>query len=593
MKEIRFTVFFLLSSLMLIPSLYANDQGVAKVIIVRGKVVASLSGATSKITKGMWLKEGTSIQTAKKSFIKLLFLDKSQMNMGPESKLVITKFPKKKAGIITLMKGQLRSKVTKDYMNNTEKNKSKLFIKTKSAAMGVRGTDFQVNFNPENANTSLVTFSGAVAMVQLDHSVDLSSLTSNAKLETMVSSDSAVIVKKGQYSGASPTLRRVTIPIKISPAQLEVLKKNDGQEQLKSTGNEAATSAPKKAFRSPIPPGVSSKTFANESKELDKALEKAVGKEAAKTMISNTAKEIKMEQKNEPAGPPPEGLVNKSTGAIAPTAGGFIDLKTAQYVPPPKGSTYDPVTKVYIPPPQMGGFDAKTGGYVNKSFELTSDGKFIPKKIEAPAERKVSMGTDPNKKGNPQDGGATRAPASSENKPKEDGPDSKGPGAPGSVAGSPAVGPDGATAPPMGDAPLNGPGEEPPPPPPMELSLIPSVDGAQFEGPDTGGDLIIEGPVSSNQNNKNNDPSKSPASVVGPNGAPGPAGGPDGEPGPDGALGPGEDGAPPPEGEFGDFPPLDDLIDEAQENIGDEVQEDFENEQESIDQSTKVRFIFN
>lgn len=89
------------------------------------------------------------------------------MNLGPNSQMVINAFPKKEAGIITLVKGQIRSQVTKDYMEMEDKSKSKLYIKTKTAAMGIRGTDFQVNFNPQNQNTSLITFEGKVAMATL------------------------------------------------------------------------------------------------------------------------------------------------------------------------------------------------------------------------------------------------------------------------------------------------------------------------------------------------------------------------------------------------------------------------------------------
>ena len=118
----------------------------------------------------------------------------------------IKEFPKSDAGIIQLMKGQIRSKVTKDYMNMKDKNKSKLFIKTKTAAMGVRGTDFQVNYNPINEATSLVTFEGNVVMAQLTNLGEMAVTQNN--LEQVVSSDQAVSVKKGQYSGASPKTPR-------------------------------------------------------------------------------------------------------------------------------------------------------------------------------------------------------------------------------------------------------------------------------------------------------------------------------------------------------------------------------------------------
>ena len=121
---------------------YANNKGVAKVLIMKGNVIAiPPSGENIKLKKGMWVQEGAKIQTQKKSFIKLLFTDKSQMNLGPKSEMKIEKFPKKKAGIISLMKGSLRSKVTKNYLKNDNK-KSKLFIKNQIRGNGCEGNRF-------------------------------------------------------------------------------------------------------------------------------------------------------------------------------------------------------------------------------------------------------------------------------------------------------------------------------------------------------------------------------------------------------------------------------------------------------------------
>ncbi len=147
--------------------LFAKEKEnlVAKAILLKGNVQAlGVDKKIIQLKQGSWVEEGAIIKTSDKSFVKLLFIDKSQMNLGAKSEMEIKTFPKKEAGIINLLKGQLRSKVTKNYMEIEEKNKSKLYIKTKTAAMGVRGTDFQVNYNPANSNTSLITFEGAVSM---------------------------------------------------------------------------------------------------------------------------------------------------------------------------------------------------------------------------------------------------------------------------------------------------------------------------------------------------------------------------------------------------------------------------------------------
>ena len=354
---------------------FANSKGVAKAIILKGNVEAFNPKTKEKknLKKGSWVKEGFIIKTHKRSFVKFLFIDKSQMNLGPKSKMAITKFPKKKAGIITLMKGSLRSKVTKNYLDMKDKNKSKLFIKTKTAAMGVRGTDFLVTYNPENRNTALITFSGAVAMAQLSNSIR--NIRNNQKaLERIVSSDKAVIVKKGQFSGVAPgKTQRATIPVKINPGQLESMKKSNGSKSADDQSSTKRQNKPKKKFRSIIPPGVNAKKFSNHSKVEDQ-LVKVIGVKQTKDVMDKIGKPIANADS-----PPPEGMVNKETGEIAPPAGGFIDVKTAQYIPPPPGSAYDASTQTYIPPADMGGFNNVTGDFQHVDYNLTADGKFVQK----------------------------------------------------------------------------------------------------------------------------------------------------------------------------------------------------------------------
>jgi hypothetical protein len=356
-------------------SIFANTKGVAKAIILKGSVEAFNPKTKEKISlkKGSWVKEGFMVKTKKKSFVKFLFIDKSQMNLGPKSQMAITKFPKKKAGIITLMKGSLRSKVTKNYLDMKNKNKSKLFIKTKTAAMGVRGTDFLVTYNPINRNTALVTFSGAVAMAQLSNSIR--NIRNNQRaLERIVSSDKAVIVKKGQFSGVAPgKTQRATIPVKINPAQLESMKGNSGNKSADDQSSTKSQNKPKKKFRNVIPPGVDAKKFSNNSKVEDQVV-KVIGAKQTKDVMDKFAKT----PVNADA-PPPEGMVNKATGEIAPPAGGFIDMGTAQYIPPPPGSAFDASTQTYIPPADMGGFNNVTGDFQHTDYKLTADGKFVPK----------------------------------------------------------------------------------------------------------------------------------------------------------------------------------------------------------------------
>lgn len=371
--------FFLLIGFMSL-STFAQE-GIAKVILLKGKVVEILDSDQSKITlkKGDWVQEGSIIESGKGSFAKLLFIDKSQMFISPKSSVRVKEFPKNEAGVIDLLQGRIRSKVSKNYME-IDKAKSKLFIKTKSAAMGVRGTDFQVVYNPKNEATSLVTFEGAVAMGHLK-SGEAGSINRNS-LEQRLNSSEAVIVKRGQYSGAIPGRNRVTIPVKISPAQLEVLRTHG--EQVSSNSKDSSSS--ESSVRSIIPPGMNAKSATTDQSEVVESIAtKVTGVDKSKLdqeKVDNGSGYFDQVKSDVPA----EGLVDATTGAYAPPAGGYVDNETGLYVAPKKGAAYDSNADVYVPGPELGSIDPATGDYVPpKGYSLAENGVLTESTGRGPA----------------------------------------------------------------------------------------------------------------------------------------------------------------------------------------------------------------
>lgn len=334
----------------------AEENGVAKVVIVKGDVFEAKSNRAIK--KDDWLKEGESLKTSDKAFAKLIFIDKSTMNIGPKSEMVITSFQKDKAGIIDLVQGQIRSKVTKNYME-MDKEKSKLFIKTRTAAMGVRGTDFQVNFNPDNMNTSLITFEGAVAMGAIAERA--MKKFSHDNLEKIVSDSTAVMVKRGQFSGVMPGIDTKPVePIKINSKQLKALEKNDGSV----SDNESKADGKQISKRNLLPPGVSSEEFQGASK---KELMKEIGKVDQQT-ASKVQGDIKIEQNN-------DSKKNESVSGVNTKfrEGGLVNTEVVAYIAPPKNAAIDPISKQPIIPVSLGSFDQKTGLYKNDFFKLQND----------------------------------------------------------------------------------------------------------------------------------------------------------------------------------------------------------------------------
>jgi hypothetical protein len=275
------------------------------------------------VKKGDILPEDTSIVTSAKSFVKVVFEDKSSMNVGPKSKIIISKLPKKKANMVNLLTGIIKAEVNKNSKKNTE---TKMLVKTRTAVMGVRGTKFQSTYNPTNKATSLVTVEGNVAMIKVeDEPKQVKQIEANTENITdsiaekprlnlddvdqvdslFKESKNVVEVPAGRYSGVGETINQPTVPVKIAPKQYDAIAKSMGSKKK--------------------------------------------------------AKDVMKVTKSDPA---PEGFENKLTGEVAPKAGGIIDFSTGIYVAPAATAELDKKT---------GTFESKQIGKVNK---ITGD--YIP-----------------------------------------------------------------------------------------------------------------------------------------------------------------------------------------------------------------------
>lgn len=324
---------------------FANEERVATVLKLKGKVLAKYPGGQSSLLKvEQNVPEGTELFTSDKSFVKLIFSDKSILNLGPSSSMLIQAFSKKDSGIIRLIKGQIRAQVTKDYMDMSDKNASKLYIRTKTAAMGIRGTDFQVNFNPINNNSSLIVFEGKVSMGHIDRAYQDQSFVQK-RLEEIVSNNTAVIVKQGEISAVNFNIsERPLIPTKLAPKQLDALQENTSGLEEESKG--------KKQFRDVVPPGLDSASFRKESPEI-----------------------MKVELENA------KGFFNEKTREYKPAAGTIIDLKTVNLLSPPKDAQFDITTKTFVLPENYGKVDDRSGVFkAPKGYEVSNEGKFAEKR---------------------------------------------------------------------------------------------------------------------------------------------------------------------------------------------------------------------
>lgn len=298
---------------------HTSVAGPEKVFVkyVRGTVTILAPGhlTASKVKKNDWLLEGSSIVTAEKSLIRLIFKDKSSMNIGPSSKIILNRLPKNKANVVNLLTGIIKANVQRqENIGEDGKPKTKMLIKTRTAIMGVRGTKFQTTYNMVNNNTSLVTVEGNVAIAKLQKTESLpksikefgkAHLETVEDLELLVNNSPSVVeVPAGRYSGVVDKVAHPTVPVKISPAQYNVLAKSMGS------------------------------------------------KHKAEDIMQMTDTD-----------PDPKGFEDLKKGKVAPKAGGILDFSTGIYVPPENSAKFDNKTGTYKAR-NIGKINIRTGDYV-------------------------------------------------------------------------------------------------------------------------------------------------------------------------------------------------------------------------------------
>lgn len=193
--------------------------------VVKGDVSIK-SGRDMKVTKaaiGMRVFPSDTIKTGKDSRAKILMVDKNEINISPESEIVLQKYvydpaAGKKDVLLNVLTGKVRSKVEQKYDGTT----TKFQVKTPSAVAGVRGTDFLTSFNSNTRQSQVVTFHGKVEFGQPGAGGAISN---------------PVMVTPGQMStaaaGAAPSA-----PIEMPKQQLASMDKE-------SAADTATTTAPK------------------------------------------------------------------------------------------------------------------------------------------------------------------------------------------------------------------------------------------------------------------------------------------------------------------------------------------------------------
>ncbi len=253
---------------------------------------------------------GSTLKTYKSSFVKIKTPKNHMLVIGPSSELTIKSHSEiDKRTLLDVIKGQIRMK-----SEGPKTEKAKFFIKTKTASMGVRGTDFHVIYNSINKITSTISYSGDVEMRKIHPQIDYVD-----EIDTFLNSNHTIKIPKGTFSGSYIGYEKLGDPTKISPDQFKALENNTSLDM-----KHGLTS-----FEGEVP---------DEEVEVDLV-------------------------------PPPteEFLPDRDLflgEKIDARPGGYIDLNTGIYVSPPEDANYDEKNEVYEMPEEKGFFDKLSGEYI-------------------------------------------------------------------------------------------------------------------------------------------------------------------------------------------------------------------------------------
>jgi hypothetical protein len=323
-------------------TLFAQQSESYKVIKAQGEVLALDShGVRSTVRKDDLIAQGTLISTGLRSFVVISDPKGGLIKISPKSSLRIFEVNKQAPNILSELSGRIRFKYTK----NQEKG-SKVIIKTKTAAVGVRGTDLTVTHNSANQITSTIVHEGKVRLTKKE-SEDRESL------EDDLNSSFSTEVEADQYSGIYPGFDYPSVATKIATTQARVLREYDAIEE-----------SDPKAIKQVITSELSYIDFI----KLKKVREEGNSDELNPNQVLVPApKHLSTSEYHQEA----------NLGAVKPRPGGYLDLNTGIYIAPPKQAKFDAKTKTFVQEKLYGGIDAKTGDYVPpKGLILTANDGF-------------------------------------------------------------------------------------------------------------------------------------------------------------------------------------------------------------------------
>ncbi|MEM7647262.1 MAG: FecR family protein [Pseudomonadota bacterium] len=179
---------------------YAADCG--RFAVVKQPVKWKKQGKKKfkKATKNKTICQGDAVKTGPNGRVKIVMDDNNEINVSPNSELIIESYKDGKKAVLNVLNGKVRSDVNNKYDNNKS---SHFRVKTKSAVAGVRGTQFLTQFNAQTNQIKVTTFEGQVEVGEMNSGSFVSKVT----------------VNPGQFTSAS-TGQEPQPPKEVPPAEL-------------------------------------------------------------------------------------------------------------------------------------------------------------------------------------------------------------------------------------------------------------------------------------------------------------------------------------------------------------------------------------
>lgn len=257
-----------------LPNLAAAACGTFEVSKGDVKVQSGSTKAVSAANVGSKICSGDTVISGADSRAKLKMEDGNELNISPDSKIVLENYQfnaaeNKKKVLLNILSGKVRATTKQENMYNdkAKDGQANTFqVRTKSAVAGVRGTDFLTSFDTKTQKSEVITFRGKVDFGQpgpggtILNAVSVTAGQSTVILGSRIPEAPRAVPAKDLNRENGETKAEVTAPPKTEPAagagpKAAPIKEEADKAAPKSGASTTAPAAAPESGRAPANAG--------------------------------------------------------------------------------------------------------------------------------------------------------------------------------------------------------------------------------------------------------------------------------------------------------------------------------------------------